>query len=152
MNEVKQIKVNAIRNGTVIDHIEAGTVLRVIDILKLKDNDVVMMGINLKSSKIKSKDILKIENRELTNDEVNSIALIAPNATLTIIKDYNVVKKDPLIMPEIINDLIVCPNPKCITNSETIKSRFRLTDDKPEKVRCAYCEKKYPVKDINIRI
>jgi len=66
-----------------------------------------MIGINLKSGKIKNKDILKIENRELTHDEVDSIALIAPNATLTIIKDYNVITKDSLKMPEIINDLVV---------------------------------------------
>jgi aspartate carbamoyltransferase regulatory subunit len=152
MNEVKQIKVNAIKNGTVIDHIKAGTGLKVIDILKLKGNDVVMLGINLRSSKIGKKDILKIENRELTHDEVNSIALVAPNATLTIIKNYEVAKKESLILPQIINDLIICSNPKCITNLEQIKSRFKLTDDETETVRCDYCEKKYQVKDVKINI
>jgi aspartate carbamoyltransferase regulatory subunit len=152
MSDVKQIKVNAIKDGTVIDHIKAGTGLKVIDILKLKESDVVMLGINLRSSKIGNKDILKIENRELTTDEVNSIALVAPNATLTIINNYEVAKKDSLVMPKIINDLINCPNPKCITNQEEIKSRFKLTDDKNEIVRCQYCEKKYQVKDVSINI
>ena len=152
MSDVKKIKVNAIKDGTVIDHIKAGTGLKVIDILKLKENDVVMMGINLPSSKLEKKDILKIENRELTHDEVNSIALVAPRATLTIIKNFEVASKQSLEMPRIINDLIVCPNPKCITNLEAIKSRFKLTDDKTETVRCEYCEKKYQVKEVGINI
>ncbi|MBN2461393.1 MAG: aspartate carbamoyltransferase regulatory subunit, partial [Candidatus Cloacimonetes bacterium] len=84
---MKQIKVNAIKNGTVIDHITAGKVLKVIEILDLAGSDVVMIGMNLPSNKLNKKDILKIENRELSPDEVNSIALIAPKATLIIIQD-----------------------------------------------------------------
>jgi aspartate carbamoyltransferase regulatory subunit len=152
MNEIKQIKVNAIKNGTVIDHIKAGTGLKVINILKLKQNDVIMLGINLKSNKIGKKDILKIENRELTHDEVNIIALIAPNATLTIINNYEVTQKQSLMMPKIIKELIVCPNPKCITNLEGITSRFELTEEKTGTIRCGYCEKKYQVDDVSIKI
>ncbi|KQC09771.1 MAG: hypothetical protein APR54_00245 [Candidatus Cloacimonas sp. SDB] len=152
MNEIKQIKVNAIKNGTVIDHIKAGTGLKVINILKLKQSDVIMLGINLKSNKIGKKDILKIENRELTHDEVNIIALIAPNATLTIINNYEVTQKQSLMMPKIIKELIVCPNPKCITNLESITSRFELTEEKTGTIRCGYCEKKYQVDDVSIKI
>ena len=87
----KKIKVNAFKNGTVIDHIAAGKVLKVIEILNLTGNDSVMMGMNLSSNKIGKKDIIKIENRELSQEEANSIALISPKATLIIIKDFEVV-------------------------------------------------------------
>ncbi len=122
------------------------------DIIDLDSNDVVMVGMNLASNKIGKKDILKIENKELSRDEVNSISLIAPNATLIIIKDFNVVKKNKLEMPEFIEDLILCPNPKCVTNMEKIKSKFRIINEKQTKVRCYYCEKKYLVDEIKIRI
>ncbi len=85
---MKQIKVNAIKNGTVIDHITAGKIRKVLDILSLDGTDVVMIGMNLSSNKLGKKDIIKIENKELSGSEVNSIALIAPEATLIIIKDF----------------------------------------------------------------
>ena len=149
---MKQIKVNAIKNGTVIDHIAAGRVLNVIDIIDLHSSDVVMIGMNLPSNKIGKKDILKIENRELSHDEVNSIALIAPSATLIIIQDFNVVEKHKLELPEYIEDLIICPNPKCVTGSEEIKSKFRVINEDTIKVRCHYCEKKYLVDEVKIKI
>src|SRR6056297_2592754 len=96
----KQIKVNAIKNGTVIDHIAAGKVMKVIEILEINGNNSVMMGMNLSSSKIGKKDIIKIENRELSEAEANSIALISPKATLIIIKNFAVVKKVELTMPQ----------------------------------------------------
>jgi aspartate carbamoyltransferase regulatory subunit len=151
MSKIKQIKVNAIKNGTVIDHITAGKVRKVLDILNLEGTDTVMIGMNLSSSKIGRKDIVKIENKELSHDEVNSIALVAPNATLIIINDFEVVKKVSLEIPEYIENLIVCPNHKCITNSEEIKSKFRLTKDEPVKVRCFYCEKKYLIDEVKIK-
>ena len=99
MSKIKQIKVNAIKNGTVIDHITSGKVRKVLDILNLEGTDTVMIGMNLSSSKIGRKDIVKIENKELSHDEVNSIALVAPNATLIIINDFEVVKKVSLQIP-----------------------------------------------------
>ena len=151
MNKIKQIKVNAIKNGTVIDHITVGKVRKVLDILNLEGTDTVMIGMNLSSSKIGRKDIVKIENKELSQDEVNSIALVAPNATLTIINNFDVVKKVSLDIPKYIENLIVCPNHKCITNSEEIRSKFRLTKDEPVKVRCHYCEKKYLIDEVKIK-
>ncbi|MFO7896576.1 MAG: aspartate carbamoyltransferase regulatory subunit, partial [Candidatus Cloacimonadales bacterium] len=138
----KQIKVNAIKHGTVIDHIAAGKVLKVIEILEINGNNSVMMGMNLSSSKIGKKDIIKIENRELSEAEANSIALISPRATLIIIKDFAVVKKVELTMPETIEKLIICPNPQCITNLEGVKTRFTI-DSAQQIVRCGY-EKKSP--------
>lgn len=149
---MRQIKVNAIKDGTVIDHITSGKILKVAEILNLKGDNVVMMGMNLTSNKLGKKDILKIENRELSADEVNSIALIAPNASLIIIKDYQVEKKISLKMPEFIKNLIVCPNPKCITSIENIESKFRVTNSEPAQVRCVYCERKYKVDEVKIRI
>jgi aspartate carbamoyltransferase regulatory subunit len=108
------------------------------------------MGINLQSKKLGSKDLIKIENKELTSDEVNSIALISPDASVTIIKDYNVAKKIQLEIPGYIEELIQCPNPKCITNLEKISSKFKLTADKDVSVRCVYCEKKYRIDDVKV--
>ena len=152
MNQVKKIKVNAIKNGTVIDHIAAGKVLKVIDILNLTGDNTVMIGMNLTSNKIGKKDIIKIENRELSKEEVNSIALISPSATLIIINDFEVVKKTSLDMPEYIEEHIICPNPKCITNSEEIPSKYYINNAEQATARCLYCEKKYLVEDLKIKI
>ena len=147
-----KLKVDAIKNGTVIDHIKAGKGLQVADILNLQGNNVVMIGINLNSQKIGKKDIIKIENKELSPEEVNSIALIAPNASLIIIKDYQVTQKNTVELPDFIENIIKCPNPKCITNIEQVSSKFYVIKENEPKVRCHYCEKKYNVNDIQIRI
>ncbi len=152
MSQVKTIKVNAIKNGTVIDHIAAGKILKVIDILNLTGDNSVMVGMNLASNKIGKKDIIKIENRELSKDEVNSIALIAPSATLIIINDFEVINKTSLDMPDYIEEHIICPNPKCITNSEEIPSKYYINNVETATARCLYCEKKYLVEDLKIKI
>jgi len=152
MDQVKTIKVNAINNGTVIDHISAGKILKVIDILNLTGDNSVMVGMNLSSNKIGKKDIIKIEDRELSKQEVNSIALIAPSATLIIISNFEVVSKTSLDMPEYIEEHIICPNPKCITNSEEIPSKYYINNTKPATAHCLYCEKKYLVEDLKIKI
>ncbi|MCF7858684.1 MAG: aspartate carbamoyltransferase regulatory subunit [Candidatus Cloacimonetes bacterium] len=149
---MKTIKVNAIKNGTVIDHITAGKVLKVIEILNLADDSSVMIGMNLNSKKIGKKDILKIENRELSKNEVNSIALIAPKATLIIIKDFEVDSKASLELQEHIEEHIICPNPQCITNLESINSKFRIIQNTDVTARCVYCEKKYLLDDLKIKI
>ena len=152
MSEIKQIKVNAIKNGTVIDHIAAGKILKVIDILNLTGDNTVMVGMNLSSNKIGKKDIIKIENRELSKQEVNSIALIAPNANLIIINNFEVISKTSLDMPEYVEEHIICPNPKCITNSEEIPSKYYINNTEAATARCLYCEKKYLVEDLKIKI
>ncbi len=152
MDQVKTIKVNAIKNGTVIDHISAGKILKVIDILNLTGCNSVMVGMNLSSNKIGKKDIIKIENRELSKQEVNSIALIAPSATLIIINNFEVVSKTSLDMPEYVEEHIICPNPKCITNSEEIPSKYYIDNTELATARCLYCEKKYLVEDLKIKI
>ena len=149
---MKQLKVDAIKNGTVIDHIPAGKGMQVADLINISGKNIAMIGISLNSKKGRKKDILKIENRVLSQEEINSIALIAPFATIAIIKNFEVIRKSKAEIPELIEGLILCPNPKCITNSEKIKTKFKVTDKNPLKVRCCYCEKKYEVDKVKIKI
>lgn len=138
---MKVLKVDPIRNGTVIDHIPAGRVQRVLAILKPRSSDVVMMGMNFSSKVMKKKDIIKIEGRELTQNEVNSIALIAPHAKVSIIRDFKVAQKSKVEIPDIIEGLVSCSNPKCITNAETMLTRFQLVDASKRELACQYCER-----------
>jgi len=147
-----QLKVDPIKNGTVIDHISAGKALQVIDLINLKQPDNLMMiGVNLSSNKMGKKDIIKIENRVLTEDEVNSIALISPNASLIIIEDFGVIKKKKIELPNSVRKHIVCPNPACVTNIEKVETRFELAGKDPVEVRCEYCEKKYGIEQVKFK-
>jgi len=148
MNKEK-LKVDPIKHGTVIDHITAGKALQVADILNIGNTESeIMIGVNLHSQKMGKKDIIKIENRELSKEEANSIALISPTATLIIIDDYKVVKKFGIDIPKDIKNHIVCPNSNCITNIEDVKTRFELAGNEPIEVRCSYCEKKYYIEEV----
>ncbi len=148
MNKEK-LKVDPIKNGTVIDHVTAGKALKVADILNIGNSTKeIMIGLNLSSKKMKKKDIIKVENREISKEEANSIALISPTATLIIIKNYKVVKKFGIDIPKEIKQHIICPNSHCITNLEQVKTRFILAGKNPIEVRCAYCEKKYFIDEV----
>lgn len=140
---MKQLKVDPIKDGTVIDHIPAGKAFTLFNILKLDANDQVMIGTNLISQKLGKKDIIKIENRELSPGEVNSVALIAPGATFSIIRNSERISKTNLSLPKIIKGIIRCPNEKCITTIEDSVSKFEIISIEPIKVRCIYCEKIY---------
>ena len=139
--EERAIKVSALPRGTVIDHLRRGTGLRVLQVLGLFTDGAVAIGLNLDSSKLGQKDLIKIENRELTQEEVNKIALLSPEATLSIIRDFKVVEK---IRPELtdeMEDVIRCLNPSCISNQEDIKSRFHVLCREPLRARCYFCER-----------
>ncbi len=138
---MKVMKVDAIRNGTVIDHIPAGRVQRVLAILEPRETDVVMMGMNFPSKAMGKKDIIKIEGRELSQHEVNSIALIAPSAKVSIIREFKVAHKSKVEIPELIEGLLSCPNPKCISNTEPMMTRFKLIDVNGPELGCYYCER-----------
>ena len=149
----EQLKVDPIKNGTVIDHITAGKALTVIDIIGVKNsNSEVMIGMYLNSHKMGKKDILKIEDRELSQDEVNKIALVSPTATTIIIKDYKVIKKIPVEITDSIEGIIICPNPKCVTTTEKIKTKFEVAQHQPLQVRCEYCEKKYSIDELKFSV
>ncbi|MCF7807234.1 MAG: aspartate carbamoyltransferase regulatory subunit [Candidatus Marinimicrobia bacterium] len=138
---MKVLKVDPIKNGTVIDHIPAGLAQRVLATLKPRVSDIVMMGMNFSSKVMGQKDIIKIEGRELTQNEVNSIALIAPEAKVSIIRDLKVAQKSKVEIPELIEGLVACGNAKCITNGEPMQTKFRLINAGKRELACQYCER-----------
>jgi aspartate carbamoyltransferase regulatory subunit len=139
----KELKVAALRNGTVIDHIPADKLFKVVSILHL-DNclNQITLANNLESAKIGSKGLIKISERALAEDETNKIALIAPNAKINIIRDFVVVEKRPLILPNEIKEIVQCANPVCITNNQPVTTRFHvLKHDNEVMLKCHYCER-----------
>jgi aspartate carbamoyltransferase regulatory subunit len=146
----KTLLVAAIKEGTVIDHIPVGNALKIIRLLNLAAyNKLVTVGLNLPSKATKYKDLIKVEGREVTREESNKIAILAPSATINIVKNYNVVKKTKVVIPETVEYVVVCPNPKCITNNEIMNSKFKVTIDKNGvKLRCHYCEKVFRQEEI----
>jgi aspartate carbamoyltransferase regulatory subunit len=138
-----ELKVRPITNGTVIDHIAGGQALNVLKILGISGTTdaTVSVLMNVKSKKLGKKDIVKVEDRELKDEEVDRIALIAPDATINIIRDFNVVEKRSVDLPNEVVGVIRCQNPSCISNtSEPIKSRMLIKAKKPVVLRCVYCE------------
>ncbi|MDR0912681.1 MAG: aspartate carbamoyltransferase regulatory subunit [Methanobrevibacter sp.] len=146
-----EMKVEAIKNGTVIDHITANKSLYVLKILGLPSEDInVTIAMNVSSKAGGKKDIVKIENRELDSSELDQISLIAPDATINIIRDYNVVAKDKVRFMKELKSIIECTNPKCITNTdEPIESKFYLIKTSPILLRCHYCERIISAEDID---
>ncbi|GBC75043.1 Aspartate carbamoyltransferase regulatory chain [archaeon HR06] len=143
MSEEKLL-VRRIKEGTVIDHIEAGKALMVLKILNIdgSSGDIVTVAMNVPSQKLKKKDIIKIEKRFLSSDETDKIALIAPRATINIIKDYSVVEKRSIKLPDYFIGVFKCPNPTCISNSdEPIKSTIIVIDKSKPLLRCKYCSR-----------
>jgi aspartate carbamoyltransferase regulatory subunit len=151
---MKQLKVDAIKNGTVIDHIPGGKAVQVLKILNGKKGagDPVSIGMNLPSSKFGKKDIVKIENHELSADDVNRIAIIAPTASITIIRDYGTSEKWKVQIPKVIENIAHCPNPNCITNTENLPTRFDVLSDGSSEFMCHYCEKVYEADGLKIKV
>jgi aspartate carbamoyltransferase regulatory subunit len=142
MKEPKQLSVSAIQNGTVIDHVPANTLFKVIQILGLDriDNQITF-GTNLESKKLGRKAIIKISGIYFEDEDINRIALVAPDAKLNIIKDYEVVEKRVVEVPDNITGIAKCMNPKCITNFEMVTTKFRVVSKKSVALKCHYCEK-----------
>jgi aspartate carbamoyltransferase regulatory subunit len=134
--------VRKIKEGTVIDHIPAGRALAVLKILRIRGDEGIRVSLlmNAESKKMGSKDIVKVENRELKGQEVDLISLIAPQATINIVKDYKVVEKRKLVTPKMVRGVLKCWNPTCITNNDPeAVSRFTLISEKPLLLKCNYC-------------
>ncbi len=150
-DKLRTFKVYAIKNGTVIDHIPIGKALELVDLLNLRQWDkTVTVGIGFTSKKHGKKDIIKIENKELTTEEANKVAIIAPTATLNIIRNFERVQKEKLEIPDEIIDIVKCPNPACITNYDNVKTKFFCEDKKKLHLRCAYCERYFTENDIKV--
>ncbi len=140
--KIKELKVSAIENGTVIDHIPASAVFQVIKILKLERfKDMVLFATNLESKKYGSKGIIKVSNKFFKPEEVNRIALVAPSASMIEIREYRVVNKTIVEVPEHIIGIVKCFNPNCITNHEKVIKKFAVVDKEELKLKCNYCEK-----------
>ncbi|SNZ04061.1 aspartate carbamoyltransferase regulatory subunit [Natronoarchaeum philippinense] len=135
-----ELRVSKIRNGTVIDHVTGGQALNVLAILGIdgSSGEEVSVGMNVPSDRLGRKDIVKVEGRELSQDEVDVLSLIAPDATINIVSDYEVVDKRRLDRPEFVEGVLSCPNRNCITtDDEPVDSKFEVLNDE---VRCVYCE------------
>jgi len=146
---VKEYKISAIKEGTVIDHITPESTFKVIEILDLdKNKEIISVANNLQSSKLGKKGIVKIGSKFLGEEAVNKIAIIAPNATLNIIRDYKVVQKLKLKIPGRIEGTLKCFNPNCITNLEKVDTKFKVTSSNPLKLLCNYCERIMKREDI----
>jgi aspartate carbamoyltransferase regulatory subunit len=142
MKDKKQLQVNAIKDGTVIDHIPAKNLFKVISILGLdKIETPITFGTNLESKRLGSKAIVKISDVFFHENEINKIALVAPEAKLNIIRDYEVTEKKLVEVPDEIVGIAKCFNPKCITNNEPVKTRFYVLSKKEVTLKCYYCEK-----------
>lgn len=149
-NISKELKVSALENGTVLDHIPAENVYRALDILGLKGiSNQITIGINLNSKLFGKKGIIKIADRFFEDDELNKLALIAPHATVNIIRNFKVVEKKKLTMPKEIEGIAKCMNPKCITNHQPVKTRFAVIEEGNEiSLLCHYCEKRSDIRSL----
>ena len=139
------LNVGKIEEGFVLDHIKAGTSLRLYHDLKLDklDDITVAMIKNARSNKMGKKDILKVEcGIDMLNLDI--LGFIDHNITVNVIKDGEIVEKKALRLPESITNVIKCKNPRCITSIEQeLPHVFVLTDPEKEVYRCKYCEEQY---------
>lgn len=141
MNEKKELAVAALRNGTVIDHIPADQLFKCVALLGIESLDKsVTIGNNLQSRRLGKKGIIKVEDTFFPDDVLSRIAIIAPSAVINIIRDYEVISKQPVRLPDEVIGIVECNNPKCITRNEPMKSRFRVINRNPVTLSCYYCE------------
>jgi len=138
----RTLRVSKIRDGTVIDHITRGHALDVVKILNIdgRSGGVVTIAMNVPSKKLEFKDMVKIEGRELNPEEVDKIALLAPHATINIVRNYRVAEKQRVKLPSVIYGIVKCTNPTCISNShEPVQPVFYVESEEPLRLRCHYC-------------
>ena len=141
---MKDFRVTPIRNGTVIDHIDCGQALKVLRIIGITDSvrSTVSVLLHVPSKKDGWKDVIKVEDRELDSKEVDKISLIAPKATINIIRDFNVAEKFTVKLPDVAKGIVRCGNPNCITNmNEPVETEFIVESKKPIVLRCLYCDR-----------
>ena len=149
--EQSDLMVRRIKEGTVIDHIDEGKGLQVLNALRIdgKDGSLITIALNVPSGKFKKKDIIKVENKFLKDDDTNKLAVIAPSATINMIKEYKLVEKRRVALPNEIDRIFRCSNPDCITNSaEHIESVMDLIDKESMILKCRYCARILDVNEI----
>ncbi len=150
-NNKPALQVSALCNGTVIDHIPADKLFAVVNLLEIPAmSNNVTIGYNLESKKLGKKGLIKISDRFFTDDEINKISVIAPNVVLNTIRDYNVVEKREVKMPDEIRNIIKCNNLNCITNNEPMATHFYVANRDTHTLKCRYCEKEVSLNDIKL--
>ena len=149
----KELLVAAIKNGTVIDHITPTQLFKVASLLELDKmaHNTITIANNLPSNQFGTKGMIKISDKFFNEDEISRIALVAPNVILNIIRDYEVVEKKCVSLPNELVGLVKCNNPKCITNNEPMSTRFEVIDKEAGTIKCHYCERKINKEDIIIK-
>ncbi|MBP1619092.1 MAG: aspartate carbamoyltransferase, regulatorysubunit [Bacteroidetes bacterium] len=146
------LQVAALCNGTAIDHIPSDVLFKVVSLLNLQNvQQPITIGSNLESKKMGTKGIIKITDKFFEDNEINKIAIIAPKAVLNIIRDYQVIEKKQLSLPNTIEDIVKCNNPKCITNNEPMKTRFEVVNHDNLELRCQYCDLKIRKEEIVLK-
>ena len=152
MSDKKELQVAALENGTVIDHIPSDKLFTVVSLLDLPHMDTnITIGNNFESKKLGKKGIIKIADRFFSDEEVSRLSVVAPNVKLNIIRNYEVVEKKQVVMPDELKGIVKCNNPKCITNNEPMPTRFDVIDKEKGTIRCHYCERKINKEDIIIK-
>lgn len=148
----EELMVAAIENGTVIDHIPSSKLFEVVSLLHLEAirGSSIMVGYNLKSKKMGHKSIIKVSDKYFSDAELNQLSVVAPNVTLCIIRDYEVVEKKKVDLPEKIRGIVRCANPKCITNNEPMTTLFHVTDRERGVIQCHYCEKEQNLEHVKL--
>lgn len=147
----KERLVAAIENGTVIDHIPSEKTYEVANVLELQNlKTVVTIGYNYLSKKIGHKGIIKVENKFFTNEEISRLSVVAPNAVLNIIRNYEVVEKKKVETPDEIRGIIKCNNPKCITNNEPMQTVFNVIDKETGLIKCRYCDTEQDINKVKL--
>ena len=147
----QEMQVAAIENGTVIDHIPSGKIFQVVNLLHLdKMSTAVTIGYNLKSEKMGSKSIIKVADKFFSDEELNQLSVIAPNVTLCIIRNYEVVENKPVVMPDKLVGIVKCGNPKCISNNEPMSTIFHLLDKEKGILQCHYCNKEVRIDQVKL--
>ncbi len=146
----EKLKIVKISKGTVIDHIDAGYALTILNLTGLDEvKNLITIGVNVSSHKYHTKDIIKIENVFLNETQMQQISILSPNATISLIESNNVIEKKKVKLPNIIKKLILCVNQTCISNSEEpISTEFMVLEEKPLKIQCIYCERIYKLEEI----
>jgi aspartate carbamoyltransferase regulatory subunit len=146
---LSEMTVQAIKNGTVIDHIPAALTLKVVQTLSGLE-DMVTIGINFPSGRMGKKGVVKIAGKELTKKEVNKIAIFAPLATVNIIKNYKITRKLKVELPAELVGVVGCSNPNCITNHESVQTRFYTKHGEHTELRCHHCERLTLIEEVQV--
>ena len=150
MNKV-ELQVAGLQNGTVIDHIPTDKLFTVVSLLGLKNSDLnITIGNNLPSKKLGKKGIIKVADRFFSDEEISRLSVVAPNAQLNIIHNYEVVEKKQVIMPDIVKGIVKCGNPKCITNNEPMTTIFHVLCKESGILKCHYCEKEQSKENLKL--